>query len=116
MIEKAKYRLKYVTDKRIDKNTAQFILEDAYEASREAAQSLMSVKGFKPYSHEATIAFVKENYNEFNDKDIYDFDKFRKLRHDSIYKAEPVSEEDARQSILFASNFVKKVKSIFEKD
>jgi len=62
LLRKALKRLAYAQNKDINKDNAQFILEDAYESAREAAQSLMSMKGLKPYSHEATISFVKESH------------------------------------------------------
>jgi len=112
LFQKANGRFKYTKSKEITEITAQFILEDAYEVAREAAQSLMSLKGYKPYSHEATIAFIKDYYKEFTPEDINNFDRFRVLRNNSVYKAEPVSKEDAKTSLLFASKFIKKVESI----
>ena len=113
LLEKSQNRLEYIKLKKITNKTATFILEDAYEAIREAAQSLMSIKGFKPYSHEATIAFIKDFYKlEFNKEYINKFDHFRKLRNNSVYKAVSVTKGDAESSLLFAKKFVKKVKSL----
>ena len=113
LLEKSQNRLEYIKLKKITNKTATFILEDAYEAIREAAQSLMSIKGFKPYSHEATIAFIKDFYKlEFNKEYIHKFDHFRKLRNDSVYKAVSITKSDAESSLLFAKKFVKKVKSL----
>jgi len=110
-------RLDYVKVKDINKKTAKFIFEDAYEAIREAAQSLMSLKGFKTYSHEATISFIRDFHkSNFNEGDIHKFDRFRKLRHDSVYRAVPVTEYDAKSSLDFAKNFVKKIKSLMNKE
>jgi uncharacterized protein (UPF0332 family) len=73
----------------------------------------MSKKGYKPYSHEATISFVKEFHSkEFTAEETTDFDHFRKLRHDSVYRAVPVLLEDARDCIAFAKKFVKKAREI----
>ena len=48
LLEKAKNRIEYAKSRKTSSGTAQFVLEDSYEAMREAAQSLMSMKGFKP--------------------------------------------------------------------
>lgn len=113
LMNKAKDRLEYIKEKGINDKTAKFILEDAYETVREAAQALMSIGGFKPYSHEATISFIKEFYSlEFKDDDIHNFDRFRRLRNDSVYKAIIIKEEDAKASLLFAKHFIGKAKSI----
>ncbi|MBL7169760.1 MAG: hypothetical protein ISS48_01980 [Candidatus Aenigmarchaeota archaeon] len=75
----------------------------------------MSIKGFKPYSHEATIVFIKDFYkSEFSKEYIHKFDHFRKLRNDSVYKAIHVTKGDAKSSLIFAKKFVKKVKKISE--
>lgn len=116
LLEKSNNRLEYTEAKEINEKNSQFVLEDAYEAIRESAQALMSVKGFKPYSHEATISFIKEYYNSvFNEEELYKFDRFRQLRNDSVYKAIPILNEDAKASLLFAVDFLGKVKSLVNK-
>ena len=113
LINKAINRLKYAKLKNIDKDTAAFILEDSYEAVRESAQALMSIKGYKPYSHEATIAFLEHDYKDiFNENEIHDFDRFRQLRNDSIYKAVIVNEDDAKKCIDFSEKIIKKIKGL----
>ena len=115
LLEKAKNRLEYTKSKEINNKTSQFVLEDSYEAVREAAQALMSIKGFKPYSHEATISFVKEFYkSDFTEVELYKFDRFRQLRNNSIYMAKPVNNEDAKTSLLFAIEFINKVELLLK--
>ncbi len=113
LLKKAGNRVRYVKSKKVTEENAPFVLEDAYEAIRESAQAVMSLKGFKPYSHEATIAFIKDFYNdEFSEGDISNFDRFRQLRNDSIYKAISVNKDDAKKSVQFSLEFIKKVKKI----
>jgi len=110
LFEQSKERMEYTGLKDINQRTAKFVLQDSYEAAREAAQSLMSVHGFKPYSHEATISFIKKFYgSSFSEEEIYKFDHFRQLRNNSVYKAAKVMEEDAKSCILFARKFINKV-------
>lgn len=115
LLEKAKNRLEYIKSREINEKTSQFVLEDAYESIRESAQALMSIKGFKPYSHEATIAFIKEFYSsDFNEDEVNKFDRFRQLRNDFVYKAKPVTKEDAKSSITFAIGFINKIKLVLK--
>ncbi len=110
LFEKAKLLLLYAEDKKVNEKTAAFVLEDAYESMREAAQSLMSLKGFKPYSHEATVSFIQTYYHAlFSEEEIATFDHFRQLRNNSVYNASPISVEDAGLCIRFAQKFIKKV-------
>lgn len=113
--EKAADRLELIKARRIDKKSAKFILEDSYEAIREAAQALMSIRGFKPYSHEATISFVKEYHKtSFTEEELGNFDYFRKLRNNSVYKAVEIEEEDAKSSLEFAEKIIKKIKALLK--
>lgn len=115
LLNKAENRIAYTESKKVDYKTAQFVLEDSYEAIREAAQALMSIRGFKPYSHEATISFVKEFYNsDFSEEELHKFDRFRQLRNNSVYMAKPVTNGDAEASVLFATEFISKVKVLLE--
>ena len=110
LLEKAKNRLEYTKSREINDKNSQFVLEDAYQSIRESAQALMSVKGFKPYSHEATISFIKEFYSsDFNEEELHKFDRFRQLRNDYVYKAKSVTNEDAKSSVLFAIEFIYQV-------
>jgi len=113
LLEQSEERLHYIQEKKISTRNAKFILEDAYEAVRESAQALMSVKGFKPYSHEATISFVKKFYHtNFSEEDISLFNHFRELRNNSVYKAIQVLPNDAKECITFAKSFILKVKNV----
>ncbi|MFH0875885.1 MAG: HEPN domain-containing protein [archaeon] len=113
LINKALLRIKFTKAKMPDEETAQFVLEDAYEAAREAAQSLMAKKGYKPYSHEATVSFLKDFFSDrFSEDEITTLDRFRQLRNDSVYKATIVSVADAKECISFAEKFVEKVKKL----
>jgi hypothetical protein len=73
LIEKAFSRSEYVEAQEINDQTASFIFEDIYEALREAGQSLMALQGYRPYSHEALISFLKEYFN-FTNSDISTLD------------------------------------------
>lgn len=116
LFEQSKERIEYIKLKDINQRTAKFVLQDSYEAVRESAQSLMSIEGFKPYSHEATISFIKKFHGgNFSEEEIYKFDHFRQLRNNSVYKAAKVMEDDARSSVLFAKKFIQKVQFLLNK-
>lgn len=114
LIQKSKLRIQYLRE--LNDKTTSLFFEDVYEAAREAAQALMSLKGFKPYSHEATISFLRDYYKkEFNEAIIYEFDRYRGLRNDSIYKANDITKEEAIKCLEFARTIIKKVESIIYK-
>ncbi len=112
LLNRSKQRLEYISIKEINSKTAPFVLEDSYESVRESAQSLMSLNGFKPYSHKATVSFINEYYSSEFSLEVWEFDRLRKLRNNSVYTAAPVSKQDAIQSLSFAKRFVEKAEII----
>lgn len=113
LLNKAVERLDYFKSDKIEDKKASIILENVYEAIRESTQSLMSLKGFKPYSQEATISFIREFYpKEFTENEINKFDMFRLLRNDSVYRAVPIFKRDAESCLKFAKEFLDKIKKL----
>ena|SRR3989338_1279610 len=95
-----------------EKISHKYILENAYEAMREAADSLLYMEGFKSFSHEASIAYLAEK--GFSGQDIAEFDRFRKIRNGIKYYGEGCEQEDAELALKLAEKIIKKVKNILE--
>jgi len=115
LMNKAILRVDYIKKQEINEDTSSFIFEDIYETLREASQSLMSLKGYKPYSHEALISFLKEFY-KFPEHEISAFDRFRILRNKTVYCAANVSPEVCRDALDFLEAFLPKLRKTFEND
>ena len=109
LINKAIKRLEYIKIQKITNATASFIFEDIYEAFREASQAIMALKGYKPFSHEALIYFLKEFYT-FSELELTSFNRYRILRNKTIYSAEVISEETCKASLKFLESFLPKLK------
>jgi transposase-like protein len=107
-------RMNFIKIQKIDVSVSTFIFEDIYECIREATQSLMSIDGYKPYSHEALISFLKEFY-KFDESDITTFDRYRILRNNCIYRAAKVSPEVCKESLRFLEEFLPKIKKEFDR-
>lgn len=114
LIEKAFQRMDFIKTQHLNEKTSTFVFEDIYECLREAAQSLMSLEGYKPYSHEAVIAFLKE-FCRFDEYEIESFNRYRILRNNCIYKAAKVSSTACRDAMKFSENFLPKIKNEFDK-
>ena len=114
LMNKATLRLDYIKKQEINEDTSSFIFEDIYETLREAAQSLMSLKGYKPYSHEALISFLKDYY-QFPEHEISSFDRYRALRNKTVYCAANVSPEVCKEALEFLETFLPKLKTAYEK-
>ena len=112
LLQKAEIRLKRINNEKIEDENSSIVFEDVYESLREASQSLMEVKGFKPYSHEAIISFLKE-YKLLSDEKINVIDNYRILRNNSVYKAEKVSLQKCIESLDFANKSLTEIKNKF---
>lgn len=115
LVKKAIKRIEYVKKQKIDDESASFIFEDIYEAIRELSQSLMSLKGYKPYSHEALIAFIKEFY-KFSNHEISTFDRYRVLRNNCTYRGAVISAIICKEALEFLEKFFPKLKNEFDEE
>lgn len=115
LMNKAEGRLNFsIKTRKINEDNASYIFEDIYECLREAAQALMALKGYKPYSHEVLISFLREFYN-FSESNISAFDRYRILRNKTVYKGELISPETCKEALNFLLNFLPKLKKEFGK-
>lgn len=90
-----------------------YVLENAYESMREAADALLYAQGFKSYSHEASISYLPKD--SFSDAERSEFDRFRKIRNGIKYYGGDCTEEDAENAIALAQKIIPKIKSSLKK-
>lgn len=114
LMNRAYSRLEYVRSQKVTKETAAFIFEDIYEVLREGSQALMELNGFKPYSHEAQVAFLRDKYKVREDL-VSTFDRLRILRNKSVYGAGNISPETCNEALRFAVSILPELKKLFEK-
>ena len=85
-----------------------YVLENAYESMREAADAVLYLRGFKSFSHEASILYLfKEGFNE---QDIMEFDRFRRIRNGIKYYGKDCDKLDAEQAIQLADKIITRIK------
>jgi hypothetical protein len=95
-----------VKDREITKSNSTFIFEDAYEAIRQYLQSFMAENGFKPYSHEAVLAFALEN-KHITDSEASKMDQSRKIRNDIKYRGETAQKERTKEIVELTEKIIK---------
>ena len=92
----------------LHKAKPKYVLENAYEAMREAADVVLYLRGFKSFSHEASIVYLlKEGFNE---EEITEFDRFRRIRNGIKYYGKDCDASDAEQAISLADKIISKIK------
>ena len=111
LIKQSEDRLADLNSLPISELNAPFRFESAYEALREALQSFLAVKGYKPYSQDAIFA----NNKEKNLLSIADFEKenrYREIRNNINYRGKKVLKSEAEEIISFVYKIVLKLKNL----
>lgn len=91
-----------------------YIIENIYDALRELIEAKLAVDGFKSYSHEATILYLKK-FKEFTDSEIEFLDELRKIRNKIKYRGENVNKEESDKAIIFMGNILPKLRTLVGK-
>ena len=112
LMKQASARLADVLTLPLTEKNASFRFEAAYESVREALQAFMALDGFKPYSHEAIVAYALET-KICNEREAMALDRYREMRNDINYRGQNVTLEDAKAIILFAKEILSKLKKRF---
>ncbi|MBN2251969.1 MAG: HEPN domain-containing protein [Candidatus Altiarchaeota archaeon] len=86
----------------------EFITEDYYESIKELVTALLFSKGYKSYSHECLITFLKKFHPEYDEAELKLMDQLRQTRNDLLYRGEPVASE-------FLNRREKDIKEIIDK-
>lgn len=89
-----------------------YILENSYEAMREAADAILYLEGFKSYSHEASIVYLLKK--GFNESEITEFDRFRKIRNSIKYYGGSCDSTDAESALKLAKSIIQKIKNLLQ--
>lgn len=98
----------------LQKEKAKYVLENAYESLREAADAVLYTEGFKSYSHEASISFLRGKIG--TEQELREFDRFRKIRNDIKYYGGDCEESDAKAAIKLAEKLIPEIKRLLKEE
>lgn len=94
----------------LQKTKPKYVLENAYEAMREAADAVLYLDGFKSFSHEASIVYLLKK--GISEQDVIEFDRFRKIRNGIKYYGMDCDKSDAESAIRLAEKILYKIKKL----
>lgn len=106
LIEDSKIRIEKIKKPDI-REFSKIAFENAYDAIRDILDALLAADGYKSYSHEASIAYLKKY--AFEDSTIKELDNFRYLRNSSKYYGKDVPEDDAVGILEFYQKYSEKI-------
>ena len=90
----------------------------AYNAILQAVRALMYAEGFRPTGegqHKTAIIFAELALGEKFEDEVHFLDKMRIKRNMSVYDtAGLVSEDEAKQSLVFAKKFVGRIEEVLK--
>lgn len=95
LLKRSKSKFETMEKLGVTEDTATDYLENVYESCKMLVQSLMAAEGFKPYSHEAVIAYAIDEL----DLDMINtntLNRYRKLRNDISYRGEIATKNEAK--------------------
>jgi uncharacterized protein (UPF0332 family) len=90
----------------------------AYNAILQAVWALMYAEGFRPIGegqHKTAILFAEFALGDKFEDEVHFFDKMRTKRNLAVYDtAGIVSEDEAKQSLMFAKKFVGRIEEVLK--
>ena len=108
-------RFAFAEKQELNLATAKYVLENAYEALREAIDARMALDGLKSYSHEATIAYLQK-FKQFNSAELNTLDILRRKRNGIKYYGETVDTDDAEQALIFSKKILPRIIELSKKN
>ena len=105
---------RFKTAEKLDaKDFSKLVFENVYDSLRDILDAILAVRGFKSYSHEASIAFLKRGGIE--ESTILELDNFRHLRNSSKYYGKKISADSAAEILRFYKKHANKFEALFKK-
>ena len=100
LVKRSKENSDYILKLRLTENGASIIFRNLYDCLRELIDTILILEGYKSYSHQASIIFLKK-FTEFSEEDIYKLDNFRTKRNNSLYYGRPITIDEAKEIMEF---------------
>lgn len=117
LIKIALIRIKNLEHETISDDTSFQIIENCYEAIREIIDALMSIKGYKSYSHEAGIEFLKAFlYPVIDTQTINKIDRYKALRNDIKYRGILTTKKEAEICFKETNDIIAKLLALAKKE
>ena len=88
--------IKFLNGLEINENSARKLMVNYYDVLRSILEAITCLEGYKIYSHEAYVYFLKE---KSEDVISTKFDRFRKIRNSINYYGENVEVEEVKENI-----------------
>lgn len=109
LVGSAENRIKVISQIKLNEESCSVIFTNFYESLREICEALTILKGYKIYSHEALVLFMKKTLNE--ESIFYKFNKFRIMRNNLHYSGKKIDFNEGKKAISDIEQIITKLKS-----
>ena len=117
LVKIALLRLKNLESTKITDENSFSIVENCYEAIRELIDALMALRGFKSYSHQANIEFLREFYSvNVGYAAINKIDRYRRIRNDIKYEGLLTTESEADEILKNTKIIINVLMKLLERE
>ncbi len=114
LLEEAHKRLKFYNAIPISEESANYIIENMYDVIRELIEAKLLLDGYKSYSHEATVSYLKKL--EFSSSEVEFMDELRNIRNQTKYYGHLVNTEYAKKVSEFVNKSYPRLKALINLD
>jgi len=108
VVDSYKSRYNFLKSLPLREDYARYVIENCYDVIRELAEAILEKRGYKSYSHEATILYLKK-LDKISDNEFIFIDNLRKIRNKIKYEREDQSVEGAKKVIEFVDKLIPKL-------
>ena len=110
LIEESDKRLRFYNNMPISEDSANYIIENMYDVIRELIEAKMLLEGYKSYSHEATVSYLKNL--GFSSYEVEFTDELRNIRNQTKYYGHLVNIEYAKKVSEFTNKIYPRLKKL----
>ncbi len=114
ILEEADKRLRFFNAIQISEESANYIIENMYDVIRELIEAKMLLDGYKSYSHEATVSYLKKL--GFSSSEVEFMDESRDIRNQTKYYGHLANAEYAKKVSEFANKAYPRLKALIKID
>ena len=102
---------KHIKKQELSEENAEYIVADASDMVRELIEAKLAIDGYKSYSHEATVSYLKK-FHEISEQEVIFLDNLRKIRNGIKYYGKEATKEDAEKTIFLINQIILKLKKL----
>ncbi len=96
------------------KRMTALILSDYYEIIKQLLTALLLLDGYKTLSHKELVEYIRKNYKDFREHEIFFIDELRSKRNKIVYEGLFIEESYLNRNEVLIKKIIKKLRKIIK--